>query len=223
MGQKVNPVGFRLGITTRHSANWYAEGRAYMENLLSDIEIRKYIDEKLTDAPVSRVDIERNGSRVHVILHSGRPAQIVGRKGERIEELRAALAKATRIDVGNLTVEAQSVDKPDANASLVAQNIARQLEQRVMFRRAMRRAVTNARDAGVEGIRVQIAGRLGGADIARTERYLEGRVPLHTLRAHIDYGQAEAHTVYGVIGIKVWIFSGEENVLLSAAPRTEES
>lgn len=223
MGQKVNPIGFRLGITARHSANWYAEGRAYKENLLSDMTIRHYLDRKMHDAPISRVDIERMGSKVNVIIHSGRPAQIVGRKGEHIEKLRTELAKEIGISPNNLTIEAQAVARPDANAVLVAQNIARQLEQRIMFRRAMRRAVNNAREAGVEGIRVQISGRLGGADIARTERYLEGRVPLHTLRAHIDYGQTVAKTVYGVIGVKVWIFSGEENALVFAPRATEES
>ncbi|MGI9345992.1 MAG: 30S ribosomal protein S3 [Gammaproteobacteria bacterium] len=212
MGQKVHPIGFRLGISTSHSANWYAKGNKYRENLLSDLKIRKAIEtsSSLSRAAISKVEIERKVSRVHVILHSGRAAQIVGRKGENLEQLRTELAKEGGVGKNELTVEVKPVFKPDVDAKLIALNIARQLEQRVMFRRAMRRAVSSARDAGVDGIRVQIAGRLGGADIARTERYLEGRVPLHTLKARIDYGTAIARTVYGIIGIKVWIFLGEE-------------
>ena len=212
MGQKVNPIGFRLGISTSHAANWYAEGEAFRQNLLSDLKIRKYIDEdrELHSASISRVEIERRGERINVVIHAGRAAQIVGRKGEKVEELRTRLARCAGVPKDSLMVDVQAVFKPEVDASLIAQNIARQLEQRVMFRRAMRRAVTNAKDAGVAGIRVQIAGRLGGADIARTERYLEGRVPLHTLRARIDYGLVEAHTVYGVIGVKVWVYLGEQ-------------
>ena len=212
MGQKVNPIGFRLGISTEHSAKWYAKGAAFRDNLLSDLRIRESIekDKELASASISRVEIERRDSKILVILFSGRPAQIIGRKGEKVEELRARLAKSAGVPRGDLTVDAKPVLKAEVDAALIAQGIARQLEQRVMFRRAMRRAVTNAREAGVAGIRVQIAGRLGGADIARTERYLEGRVPLHTLRARIDYGTAVARTVYGVIGVKVWIFLGEE-------------
>lgn len=215
MGQKVNPIGFRLGISTSHSARWYAEGAAYAENLISDLQIRAWLDnhKTLASANISRVEIARLNERIDVTVHAGRAGQIVGKKGENVDELRRELAREIGVPVQSLLIEVKPVLKPELDAKLVALNIARQLEQRVMFRRTIRRAMTSAREAGVVGIRLQLAGRLGGADIARTERVLEGRVPLHTLRAHIDYGTAEAHTVYGVIGIKVWIFLGDESTM----------
>jgi len=205
MGQKVNPIGFRLGINRTWESRWYA-GKDYKKKLLDDIALREYIFEKLKAAGVSRVVIERAAVNTKVTIHTARPGVIIGKKGADIETLRKDIAG--RIG-GEVSLNIVEVRKPEVDAQLVADGIAQQLERRVSFRRALKRAVQSAMRLGALGIRVNCAGRLGGAEIARTEWYREGRVPLHTLRADIDYGTAEGLTTYGIIGIKVWIFKGE--------------
>ena len=205
MGQKVNPIGFRLKINKDWDSRWFA-GKSYQETLLQDLEIRKYLEKRLKSAYISKIVIERPANKPIVNLYSGRPGLIIGKKGTDIELLRKDLAKFLGRDVQINIVE---IRKPEIEAKLVAQNVASQLEKRVAFRRAMRRVVQSALRFGAEGIRINCSGRLGGAEIARMEWYREGRVPLHTLRADIDYGGAEALTTYGVIGIKVWIYKGE--------------
>lgn len=207
MGQKVHPIGMRLGIVRQHDSVWYASGRDYTEKLLMDIRVRKFLMDKLKEASVSRVVIERPSQLLKVTVHTARPGLVIGKKGSDIEELRRELEQISGLAQVDLNVVA--IDKPDLEAKLVAENIVQQLERRVMFRRAMKRAVQHSMRGGAEGIRVQVSGRLGGAEIARTEWYREGRVPLHTLRADIDFNTSEAHTTYGVIGVKVWIFRGE--------------
>jgi small subunit ribosomal protein S3 len=206
MGQKVNPIGIRLGVIRDWSAKWYAQGRSYADVLNSDIKLRAYAKKKLANAAVSKIIIERPAQSVNITVHTARPGIVIGKKGEDIEKLRLEMAQLCGQPV-HLAVE--EVRKPELDAQLVAENICQQLEKRIMFRRAMKRAVTNAMRLRAEGIKVMVAGRLNGAEIARTEWYREGRVPLHTLRADIDYGVAQAHTTYGVIGVKVWIFKGE--------------
>jgi small subunit ribosomal protein S3 len=206
MGQKTNPTGIRLGITTESASKWYA-GSDYADKLHADLRVREYIERKLKDAQVSRVDIERPAKTAKVVIHTARPGVIIGQKGQGVETLRQELAKLMDTPV-NLNIS--EVRKPELSAKLVAEQVAKQLEQRVMFRRAMKRAVTNALRAGAQGVKVCVGGRLGGAEIARSEWYREGRVPLHTFRADIDYDTAEAHTTFGVIGVKVWIFKGEK-------------
>ncbi len=205
MGQKVNPIGFRLKVNKDWDSRWFA-GKNYQETLLQDLEIRKYLEKRLKSAYISKIVIERPANKPIVNLYSGRPGLIIGKKGTDIELLRKDLAKFLGRDVQINIVE---IRKPEIEAKLVAQNVASQLEKRVAFRRAMRRVVQSALRFGAEGIRINCSGRLGGAEIARMEWYREGRVPLHTLRADIDYGEAEALTTYGVIGIKVWIYKGE--------------
>lgn len=209
MGQKANPIGMRLGISSDWSSKWYAEKKDYAENLKKDLEIRDYVRAKLASASVSRVLIERPAKQAIVTVHSARPGIVIGKKGEDIERLRKDLAKKFGLPLGTVKVNIEEIRKPELDATLVAQGIAQQLERRIMFRRAMRRAVSNTMRLGALGIKVSVAGRLNGAEIARTEWYREGRVPLHTLRADIDYGTAEGLTTYGIIGIKVWIFKGE--------------
>jgi small subunit ribosomal protein S3 len=206
MGQKVNPIGIRLGFIRDWSAKWYAQGRTYADILNSDVRLRAYAKKKLASAAVSKIVIERPAQSVNMTVFTARPGIVIGKKGEDIEKLRLELSKICGLPV-HLAVE--EVRKPELDAQLVAENICQQLEKRIMFRRAMKRAVTNAMRLRAEGIKVMVAGRLNGAEIARTEWYREGRVPLHTLRADIDYGVAQAHTTYGVIGVKVWIFKGE--------------
>lgn len=206
MGHKVHPNGFRLGITTEWSSRWYAERSGYREALNTDLEVRDYIRKRLAHAQVSRIQIDRPARSARITIHTARPGIVIGKKGEDIDRLRAEVSQRMGIPV-HLSVE--EIRKPELDATLVAQNIAQQLERRIMFRRAMKRAVGNAMRLGAGGIRVNVAGRLNGAEIARSEWYRDGRVPLHTLRADIDYGVAEAHTTYGIIGIKVWIFKGE--------------
>jgi small subunit ribosomal protein S3 len=206
MGHKVNPVGFRLGITTEWTSRWYAQGAAYRDYLNNDIQVRDFIRAKLANASVARVQIDRLARTARITVHSARPGIVIGKKGEDIENLRAEVSKLMGIPV-HLSVE--EVRKPELDATLVAESVAQQLEKRVMFRRAMKRAVQNAMRLGAGGIKINVSGRLNGAEIARSEWYREGRVPLHTLRADIDYGTAEAKTTYGVIGVKVWIFKGE--------------
>lgn len=206
MGQKVNPTGIRLGIVKKHTSTWYADPKQYARNLIADLQVREYLLKELKKASVSRVEIERPSENARITIYTARPGIVIGKKGEDVEKLRQSLSKIMGVPV-HLNIE--EIKKPDLNAFLTAQNIASQLERRVMFRRAMKRAVQNAMRAGAEGIKVQVAGRLGGAEIARTEWYREGRVPLHTLRADIDYAEYQANTTYGVIGVKVWIFKGE--------------
>lgn len=206
MGQKVHPNGIRLGIVKKHNSVWFAERKEYADFLASDIKIRDWLMKELSRASVSKIEIERPTKALRVTIHSARPGIVIGKKGEDIEKLRAKVSNMTGVPA---QINIEQVRKPELDARLVADGIAQQLERRVMFRRAMKRAVQNTLRAGAEGIRVQVSGRLGGADIARAEWYREGRVPLHTLRADIDYATAEASTTYGIIGVKVWIFKGE--------------
>ena len=206
MGQKVHPTGIRLGITKKHTSTWYAEGRDYADNLLVDLRVREFVKKKLAAASVSRVEIERPAQTAKVTVYTARPGIVIGKKGEDVEKLRNTLTQQMGVPV---QVNIEEIRKPDLDAQLVADGVASQLERRVMFRRAMKRAVQNAMRQGAEGIKIQVGGRLGGAEIARSEWYREGRVPLHTFRADIDYATAEAATTYGIIGIKVWIFKGE--------------
>jgi small subunit ribosomal protein S3 len=206
MGQKVHPVGMRLGIVKDHSSIWYADNKNYSKNLITDLEVRGFIEKALDHASVSRVVIERPAQTARITIHTARPGIVIGKKGEDVDKLRAELGRRMGVPVH---INIEEIRKPDLDARLVAQNVAQQLERRVMFRRAMKRVVQNAMRQGAEGIKVQVSGRLGGAEIARTEWYREGRVPLHTLRADIDYATYEAATTYGILGVKVWIFKGE--------------
>jgi small subunit ribosomal protein S3 len=205
MGQKVHPVGFRVGVIRDWQSKWYAE-RDYQRFLHEDIRIRRYLKKKLKDAGVARVTVERAANKAKVYVHAAKPGLIIGKRGSGLDALRGELQKMSHTEVFLNIIE---VRKIETDATLVAENIAAQLEKRVSFRRAMKKAVTQARRAGAEGIKVICSGRLGGAEMGRTERYLEGRVPLHTLRADVDFGFAEAHTTYGVIGVRVWVFRGE--------------
>ena len=205
MGQKVNPIGIRLGINKDWNSKWFAS-RNYAQLLNQDIDLRKYLKKKLMAAAISRIQIERPANNAVVTIHTARPGVLIGKKGGGIEGLRAEISSKLGVPV-HLNVE--EVRKPELDSTLVAEGIAQQLEQRVMFRRAMKRAVTSAMKSGAKGIKICVSGRLGGAEIARSESYREGRVPLHTFRADIDYGTAESKTTYGIIGVKVWIFKGE--------------
>ena len=206
MGHKIHPTGYRLGVVKDHTSVWYANRSAYAKNLLQDLEVRKFLQGKLKQASVSRIEIERPAQNARITIHTARPGIVIGKKGEDVEKLRNAVSKMMGVPVH---INIEEIRKPELDAGLVAQGVASQLERRVMFRRAMKRAVQNAMRLGAKGIKIQVGGRLGGAEIARSEWYREGRVPLHTLRADIDYGTYEAHTTYGVIGVKVWIFKGE--------------
>ena len=206
MGQKINPTGFRLGINRTWDSRWFADGREYGALLHEDLKIRKFLLEELKQAAVSKIVIERPHKKCRISIQSARPGIVIGKKGADIEKLRKKLSTMTDAETHINIVE---VRKPETDAALVAQSIAQQLERRVAFRRAMKRAVQSAMRLGAEGIRINCGGRLGGAEIARTEWYREGRVPLHTLRADVDYGTAEAETAYGICGVKVWIFKGE--------------
>lgn len=217
MGQKVHPNGIRLGITKPWISTWYADKSDYANNLNSDWEVRKFLEKKLEAASVSKIVIERPAKSIRVTIHTARPGVVIGKKGEDVEVLRAEVAKISGTPA---QINIAEIRKPELDAKLVADSIAQQLERRVMFRRAMKRAVQNAMRIGAQGIKVEVSGRLGGAEIARTEWYREGRVPLHTLRADIDYATSESHTTYGVIGIKVWVFKGE--VLDGMLPQVEE-
>ena len=209
MGQKVHPIGIRLGIVKDWTSKWYADTKTFPEYIRGDHQLRVFIKKKLKDASVSRIHIERPAKKVNITIFTARPGIVIGKKGEDIEKLRAAAAKLVSMPLQDVRINISEVRKPEMDAQLVAEGIAQQLERRVMFRRAMKRAVTNTMRVGAEGIKVKVGGRLNGAEIARSEWYREGRVPLHTLRADIDYGFAEAATTYGVIGVKVWIFKGE--------------
>lgn len=207
MGHKVNPIGFRLGVSAAWGSRWYADGKQFSEYLYSDWELREMLAKRLARASVSRIEIERQGDKVEILVHTARPGMVIGKRGEDIERLQRDLR--AKLGNNNVRVAVEEVRKPELDAPLVAQSIAQQLERRIMFRRAMRRAVGNAMRLGGHGIKVRVAGRLNGSEIARSEWYREGRVPLHTLRADIDYGLAEARTTYGTLGVKVWIFKGE--------------
>ncbi|HEX2668882.1 MAG TPA: 30S ribosomal protein S3 [Gammaproteobacteria bacterium] len=207
MGQKVNPTGIRLGIASDWNSKWFASKRAYAANLLSDLKVREFLKKKLAQASVSRIEIKRPAKKAYITIHTARPGVVIGKKGEDIDALRKQLGSmmpGVEVDIG-----VEEIRKPELDAYLVAESIAQQLERRIMFRRAMKRAVQNTMRLGALGIKVRVSGRLNGSEIARSEQYREGRVPLHTLRADIDYGFAEASTTYGQIGVKVWIFKGE--------------
>jgi small subunit ribosomal protein S3 len=206
MGQKVHPIGIRLGIVKDWSSKWYADSKHYADYLNMDIKVREHIKKALSHASVSKIQIERPANNARITIHTARPGIVIGKKGEDIENLRKDISRIMGVPV-NVNIE--EIRKPELDAHLVAENIAQQLERRIMFRRAMKRAVTNAMRLGAQGVKVRVSGRLNGADIARAEWYHEGRVPLHTLRADIDYGFYEAQTTYGVIGVKVWLFKGE--------------
>ena len=206
MGQKVHPIGIRLGVVKKHNANWYASPKQYAEFLLADLQVRDFLNARLKSASVSRILIERPSENARITISTARPGVLIGKKGEDVERLRREVAQIMKMPV---QINIEEIRKPDLDAKLVAENIASQLERRVMFRRAMKRAVQNTMRAGAKGIKVEVSGRLGGAEIARTEWYREGRVPLHTLRADIDYSIVRAETTYGCIGVKVWIFKGE--------------
>ncbi len=206
MGQKVQPVGIRLGISTDWKSRWYASGRGYADNIKDDLKVREFIRKRLANASVSDILIERPAQNLKVVIHSARPGTVIGKKGEDINSLRSEL---TKLNGAPVAVSVEEIRKPDLDAKLVAEGICQKLEKRMMFRRAMKLAVKNTMRVGALGAKVMISGRLNGADIARTEWYREGRVPLHTFRADVDYGFAEAITTYGVIGVKVWIFTGE--------------
>ena len=209
MGQKVNPIGIRLGITRDWSSKWFAGSREYPALVLGDHNIRQFLYKRLAQASVSLVQIERPAKKLNITIHTARPGIVIGKKGEDIERLRMDVSKMSKLPLHDVHIKIEEIRKPELDAVLVAQGIAQQLESRVMFRRAMKRSVTNAMRIGAQGIKVRVGGRLNGAEIARSEWYREGRVPLHTLRAEIDYGFAEANTTYGIIGVKVWIFKGE--------------
>jgi len=221
MGQKVHPTGIRLGITKDWTSKWYADSKDFGNFLHNDLMVRDFLQKKLAAASISRIQIERPARNARITIHSARPGLVIGKKGEDIERLRSEVSEMMGIPVH---INIEEVRKPELDATLVAQGIAQQLEKRIMFRRAMKRAVTNSMRLGAQGVKINVAGRLNGAEIARNEWYREGRVPLHTLRADIDYGFAEANTTYGIIGVKVWIFKGEvfERGEASAAAEAEK-
>lgn len=224
MGQKIHPTGFRLAVLRNWASRWYANSRNFPAMLKEDIDVREFLKRKLAHAAVSRVVIERPAKSARITIYSARPGVVIGKKGEDIEALRNELQKM--LGVPQVKIDIEEVRKPEVDAQLIADNIAQQLKKRIMFRRAMKRAITNAMRLGAQGIKIMSSGRLNGAEIARCEWYREGRVPLHTLRADIDYGFAEAKTTYGVIGIKVWVFRGEvvgknEQSAAPAAPEPE--
>jgi len=223
MGQKIHPTGFRLGIVTDWNSKWYADSKDYANFLNADLKVRDYLKKKLAHASVSKIQITRPAKNARIVIHTARPGIVIGKKGEDIEKLRAEVSKMMGIPVH---INIEEIRKPELDAALVAESIAQQLVKRIMFRRAMKRAVFNSMRLGAQGIRINVSGRLNGAEIARSEWYREGRVPLHTLRADIDYGTAEALTTYGIIGIKVWIFKGEvfdKNLPASEEPSASKS
>ncbi len=209
MGQKVNPIGIRLGITRDWTSKWYAATRNFPSFVYTDHVVRELLKKKLAEASISRIQIERAARKVNITIHTARPGVVIGKKGEDIEKLRGEAAKLMKMPVADVRINIAEIRKPELDALLIAESIAQQLERRVMFRRAMKRAVTNTMRIGALGIKIRLSGRLNGAEIARTEWVREGRIPLHTFRADIDYGLAEAKTTYGIIGVKVWVFKGE--------------
>ena len=206
MGQKVNPNGFRLGVSKKQNANWYAKGKDFSTNLIQDLKVRAYLNSRLKNSSISKIELERTADTFIVNIHTARPGIIIGKRGEEIENLKKAVEKIVK---GSSQINIKEVKKPDLDAQILAEGVAQQLEKRVMFRRAMKRTVQSALRQSAKGVRIEVSGRLNGAEIARTEWYREGRVPLHTLRADIDYGTAEALTTYGIIGVKVWVYRGE--------------
>jgi small subunit ribosomal protein S3 len=218
MGQKVHPVGIRLGITRDWDSRWFADTKNFPEYVQTDFRIRELLRRRLAQASVSRIQIERPARKAHITIHTARPGIVIGKKGEDIERLRAEVAEMLELPMGDVRINIAEIRKPELDAQLVAEGIAQQLERRVMFRRAMKRAVTNTMRLGAQGVKVKVGGRLNGAEIARSEWYREGRVPLHTFRADVDYGFAEAKTTYGVIGVKVWVCKGEVLDKAEAAP-----
>ena len=206
MGQKVNPNGFRLGVSKKQNANWYAKGKDFSTNLIQDLKVRAYLNSRLKNSSISKIELERTADTFVVNIHTARPGIIIGKRGEEIENLKKAVEKIVK---GSSQINIKEVKKPDLDAQILAEGVAQQLEKRVMFRRAMKRTVQSALRQSAKGVRIEVSGRLNGAEIARTEWYREGRVPLHTLRADIDYGTAEALTTYGIIGVKVWVYRGE--------------
>jgi small subunit ribosomal protein S3 len=221
MGQKVNPLGIRLGITRDWVSKWYANRKQYATQIHADFRVREFLRKKLADASVSLIHIERAARKVNVTIHTARPGIVIGKKGEDIERLRAETARLVGMPVSDVRLNVAEIRKPELDALLVAEGIAQQIEKRVMFRRAMKRAVMSTMRSGALGVKVRLSGRLNGSEIARTEWSREGRIPLHTFRADIDYGTAEARTTYGVIGVKVWIFKGE--VFEKVAEAAEEA
>ncbi|BBE50061.1 30S ribosomal protein S3 [Ferriphaselus amnicola] len=220
MGQKIHPTGFRLSVRKDWSSKWFANSKHFAEQLHKDIEVRDYLKKKLTNAGISKVVIERPAKNAKVTIYTARPGVVIGKKGEDIGALRAELKK--RMGLPDVALNIEEVRKPEIDAQLIADSITSQLEKRIMFRRAMKRAMQNAMRLGAQGIKIMSSGRLNGIEIARTEWYREGRVPLHTLRANIDYGTSEAKTTYGIIGVKVWVFKGEHTGLEEvAAPAAE--
>jgi small subunit ribosomal protein S3 len=209
MGQKVHPVGIRLGISTDWNSKWYASSSDFPDLLNADIRVRDYLKKKLENANVSKIQIERPTRAAVITIHTARPGVVIGKKGADIEKLREEVAKLIGLHINSVKINIEEIRKPELDAQLVAESIAQQLERRVMFRRAMKRAIQNTMRMGAEGVKIMVRGRLNGAEIARSECYAEGRVPLHTLRADIDYGFAEALTTYGILGVKVWIYKGE--------------
>ncbi len=213
MGQKVNPIGFRLGITRSWDSRWYAK-RDFGRLLHEDVRLRDFLKGKLYSAGIARIEIERAANKVKINVHTARPGIVIGKKGAGVEQLKAEVQKLSKNEVFLNIIE---VKKPEANATLIAENVASQLEKRVAFRRAMKKCMTSAFKQGIKGIKIRVSGRLGGAEIARTEWYSEDSVPLHTLRANIDYGTAEARTTYGIIGVKAWVYNGEIQTLKKQA------
>jgi small subunit ribosomal protein S3 len=209
MGQKVNPLGIRLGITRDWTSRWYAGKKQFPLHVYTDFRVRKFLTTKLHEASVSRILIERAAKKVNITIQTARPGIVIGKKGEDIEKLRQETAKLLSMAVSDVRINIAEIRKPELDSQLVADSIAQQIEKRVMFRRAMKRAVMSTMRSGALGVKVRVSGRLNGSEIARTEWYREGRIPLHTFRADIDYGLSEAHTTYGIIGVKVWIFKGE--------------
>ncbi|MFT0532044.1 30S ribosomal protein S3 [Castellaniella hirudinis] len=225
MGQKIHPIGFRLAVNHNWTSRWYANDKVYGSMLAEDIRVREYLKKKLKSASVGRIVIERPAKNARITVYSARPGVVIGRRGEDIENLKADLQRLMGVPVH---VNIEEIRKPETDAQLIADSIAQQLEKRIMFRRAMKRAMQNAMRLGAQGIKIMSSGRLNGIEIARTEWYREGRVPLHTLRAHIDYGTSEAQTTYGIIGIKVWVYKGDMQpngdfpVETAAGPRDDE-
>src|SRR5580658_8610264 len=209
MGQKVNPLGIRLGITRDWTSKWYADRKNFPLLVFTDFRVRKFLHSKLAEASVSHILIERAAKKVNITIQTARPGIVIGKKGEDIEKLRQATAQLLSMNINDVRLNIAEIRKPELDSQLVADSIAQQIEKRVMFRRAMKRAVMSTMRSGALGVKVRVSGRLNGGEIARTEWYREGRIPLHTFRADIDYGLSEAQTTYGVIGVKVWIFKGE--------------
>jgi small subunit ribosomal protein S3 len=223
MGQKVNPIGIRLGITRDWSSKWYAGKKQFAQHIHTDFRVREFLKKKLLDASVSRIQIERAAKRVNITIQTARPGIVIGKKGEDIDKLRQETAKLLQLPTADVRLNIAEIRKPELDAQLVADGIAQQIEKRVMFRRAMKRAVMSTMRSGALGVKVRVSGRLNGGEIARTEWSREGRIPLHTFRADIDYGFSEANTTYGVIGVKVWIFKGEvfDQPEVETAPQEE--